>query len=77
MSCAHKKWYKDGLAFSCTECGSCCTGPPGYVWACDVEIEMIAQFTGRSDGKLPPEQSAPRGGPLQPDGAGERRLHFS
>lgn len=56
MNGGTKKWYKDGLQFSCTECGNCCTGPPGYVWVCDIEIGMIAQFTGRTDGKLPPEQ---------------------
>jgi hypothetical protein len=25
------EWYADGLAFSCTQCGNCCTGPPGTV----------------------------------------------
>ncbi len=35
-------WYKNGLAFSCTECGQCCTGAPGYVWVSDEEIETMA-----------------------------------
>ena len=26
------KWYRDGLKFECTQCGNCCSGPPGYVW---------------------------------------------
>lgn len=26
------EWYADGLRFSCTQCGNCCTGPPGAVW---------------------------------------------
>lgn len=51
-----KKWYKGGLQFSCTECGNCCTGPPGYVWVCDTEITLISQYLGRSDNRLAPEQ---------------------
>ncbi len=35
-------WYKEGLSFSCTGCGKCCTGSPGYVWVSDEEIEAIA-----------------------------------
>jgi uncharacterized protein len=26
------EWYAEGLRFSCTQCGNCCTGPPGAVW---------------------------------------------
>jgi Fe-S-cluster containining protein len=26
------EWYRDGLRFSCTMCGNCCTGPEGVVW---------------------------------------------
>jgi Fe-S-cluster containining protein len=36
-------WYCDGLAFTCTRCGNCCTGP-GYVWVTDAEIESLAQL---------------------------------
>lgn len=25
-------WFKDGLRFSCSQCGNCCTGGPGAVW---------------------------------------------
>jgi uncharacterized protein len=35
-------WYKDGLRFSCTGCGDCCTGDPGYVWVNKREIEAMA-----------------------------------
>ncbi len=35
-------WYADGLAFSCTGCGKCCTGAPGYVWVDAEEIEAMA-----------------------------------
>ncbi len=35
-------WYSDGLRFSCTGCGDCCTGEPGYVWVNRAEIEALA-----------------------------------
>lgn len=35
-------WYANGLRFACTECGHCCTGPEGYVWVDEAEIEAIA-----------------------------------
>ncbi len=35
-------WYHKGLRFSCTECGQCCTGAPGYTWLVQKEIEAIA-----------------------------------
>jgi Fe-S-cluster containining protein len=37
-----EKWYADGLRFSCTQCGNCCTGPPGYVWFNDDEADAMA-----------------------------------
>jgi Fe-S-cluster containining protein len=37
-------WYRDGLSFSCTQCGNCCTGAPGYVWISDVEIGRMAEY---------------------------------
>ncbi len=48
-------WYHQGLAFTCTQCGNCCSGPPGYVWLTKKDIARIAAFLGRSDGTLPPE----------------------
>jgi Fe-S-cluster containining protein len=39
-------WYKDGLRFTCTRCGKCCTGEPGYVWVNDGEVQAIARFRG-------------------------------
>ena len=41
-------WYRDGLAFSCTQCGACCTGAPGYVWVIEGEIARIAEHRGES-----------------------------
>ncbi len=37
------EWYADGLRFSCTQCGNCCTGPPGTVWFDDDEAGAIAR----------------------------------
>lgn len=42
-------WYQDGLKFTCTQCGNCCTGAPGYVYVNDEEIERIAAFLGRAE----------------------------
>ncbi|MCC5832026.1 MAG: YkgJ family cysteine cluster protein [Chlamydiales bacterium] len=38
------RWYAKGLRFSCTECGKCCTGSPGYVWVNRSEMEEMARF---------------------------------
>lgn len=45
-------WYHDGLKFQCTQCGNCCTGPPGYVWVNAEEIEAIAQYRGEEPKQL-------------------------
>ena len=37
-------WYSDGLRFTCTGCGDCCTGAPGYVWVNKAEIAAIAEL---------------------------------
>jgi uncharacterized protein len=39
-------WYKDGLNFTCTQCGNCCTGAPGVVWVTDTEVAQIAELRG-------------------------------
>jgi Fe-S-cluster containining protein len=49
---ASEKWYQAGLSFECTQCGNCCSGDPGYVWATKDEIARIAEFLGRTDGWL-------------------------
>ncbi len=41
-------WYRDGLAFTCTQCGACCTGAPGFVWVNDEEIAQLAAFRGET-----------------------------
>ncbi len=39
-------WYSGGLEFTCTQCGNCCTGEPGFTWVSDVEIGRLAQRLG-------------------------------
>jgi Fe-S-cluster containining protein len=39
-------WYKDGLPFTCTQCGHCCTGAPGFVWVEDADLAAIAAQRG-------------------------------
>jgi Fe-S-cluster containining protein len=41
-------WYKDGLRFTCTMCGDCCTGEPGYVWVDDKALAAIADHLGET-----------------------------
>jgi Fe-S-cluster containining protein len=41
-------WYAGGLRFTCTQCGDCCTGEPGYVWVSDEELAAIAAHRGES-----------------------------
>lgn len=45
-------WYKDGLQFTCTQCGDCCTGPPGVVWVTDDELLEIAEYLGKPIGEI-------------------------
>jgi len=53
---AQEKWYQEGLRFTCTECGNCCTGEPGYVWLTREEIRRIAEFLERDDEWLGDDQ---------------------
>ncbi len=45
-SAAKPDWFEDGLTFSCTLCGDCCSGGPGYVWFNDQEAEAMAAKVG-------------------------------
>lgn len=49
---ASEKWYQDGLKFSCTRCGACCSGDPGYVWVTQEDVKRIAEFLGYENGRL-------------------------
>ena len=46
---ADRPWYSDGLRFSCTQCGNCCTGAPGFVWVNQEEIAALARLVGIDD----------------------------
>jgi Fe-S-cluster containining protein len=39
-------WYEGGLRFTCTACGTCCSGEPGAVWVNDDEIAALAAHLG-------------------------------
>lgn len=39
-------WYSDGLKFTCSGCGDCCTGAPGFVW---VNADEVARLADRHD----------------------------
>jgi uncharacterized protein len=41
-------WFRDGLSFTCTQCGACCTGAPGYVWVDHEEIARLATYRGET-----------------------------
>ena len=47
-----KPWYSDGLKFTCSECGDCCTGAPGVVWVTDEEIQAIADYLEKPVGEV-------------------------
>lgn len=38
-----RPWYADGLRFECTQCGNCCSGPPGAVWFTPEEGDAMAR----------------------------------
>jgi Fe-S-cluster containining protein len=43
-----KPWYQAGLRFTCTRCGHCCSGEPGFVWVTDEDLAAIAAHQGES-----------------------------
>jgi uncharacterized protein len=45
---AEQEWYAQGLRFTCTQCGNCCTGSPGYVWFTESEAQAMAARVGFS-----------------------------
>src|SRR5438128_986169 len=44
MTAEEEPWYHDGLRFTCTKCGHCCTGAPGFVWLDVDELHALAEF---------------------------------
>lgn len=47
-----KPWYSEGLNFTCSQCGDCCTGAPGVVWVTDDELREIAEFLDKPIGEI-------------------------
>lgn len=43
-----KPWHHEGLRFTCTACGDCCSGDPGYVWLNKAEIREMAEARGQT-----------------------------
>jgi Fe-S-cluster containining protein len=41
-----RRWFADGLAFECQQCGRCCTGAPGFVWVSREEVSRLAAALG-------------------------------
>lgn len=38
------EWIKPGLKFQCTGCGKCCTGPSGFVYISNPDLERLASY---------------------------------
>jgi Fe-S-cluster containining protein len=45
----NQPWYHEGLRFTCTACGDCCTGAEGFVWVNKHEIAAISEAVGEND----------------------------
>ena len=51
-------WYHEGLSFTCSQCGDCCTGAPGYVWVNNEEIAALAAMVVQLTTMVEREESA-------------------
>ncbi len=47
-----QQWYREGLNFTCSQCGDCCTGDPGVVWVDDDEVREIAEYLDKPIGEI-------------------------
>lgn len=52
QSSEEQPWYRDGLNFTCSQCGDCCTGAPGTVWVTDEELREIADYLDKPIGEI-------------------------
>lgn len=43
-----KRFWIDGLEFSCTQCGQCCCGEPGIVYFNPEEFEKLVEHLGKT-----------------------------
>jgi len=57
-----REWYADGLRFECTQCGNCCTGPPGFVWFNEAEGRAMAAALGVSESEFYTRHARREGG---------------
>eukprot|EP00967_Tisochrysis_lutea_P123100 scaffold204405_cov37-Tisochrysis_lutea.AAC.2 len=79
-------WFADGLRFSCSACGNCCSGSPGYIYFTAEEANNMARQLGMSTNefyrskvrRVKPEGAGPEGPYLYtleetpaPDGNGQ------
>ena len=39
-------WFAEGLKFTCSQCGNCCSGGPGYVFISRAEIGKVSEYLG-------------------------------
>ena len=44
-----EKFYKNGLNFSCTQCGHCCRHEPGYVFLSENDFQGIIDYLSISE----------------------------
>lgn len=57
-------WFADGLRFSCSQCGNCCTGEPGHVWISIEEVQRLAAHLNRPAQEVIDEYCRKVGGKL-------------
>ena len=43
---ADEPWFSQGLRFTCSQCGNCCSGGPGYVFITRSELGKLAEYLG-------------------------------
>ena len=46
LSSTSEPWFRNGLSFSCTQCGACCSGSPGSVRFSEQEMVNMASTLG-------------------------------
>lgn len=64
MPLPQDRWYAEGLAFSCTQCGRCCTnhGDYAYVYLSRADVAAIADYLGLTKREFRREHTVKEGG---------------
>ncbi|MCA8994615.1 MAG: YkgJ family cysteine cluster protein [Planctomycetaceae bacterium] len=57
-------WYHEGLQFTCTQCGDCCTGSSGFVWVTEEDLRAIAEHLDKPIGEVRLMHTRPARGKL-------------